>query len=98
MCGQCELDKVPVGGICCFEGSVNDNGECQDSCSPERPIIIHGVCGRCELNRVPIGGICCLEGQVNDNGECRDSCTPPLIEKDETGVCGNPWFMFILHP
>ena len=36
----CEFDRIFVGGICCLDGQVNDNGICQDTCSPARLYIL----------------------------------------------------------
>ena len=82
----CALDKVFVGGVCCYEGQVNDLGVCKDTCPPSRPSQIAGVCGRCSLPNVDVGGICCPEGQVNDLGECKEFCIPPRVNND--GSCG----------
>ena len=37
---SCETHKVSVGGICCLDGQVNDNGICRDTCSPARLYIL----------------------------------------------------------
>ena len=39
---KCRLHEVNVGGLCCFEGKLNDDGICQDICSSARPINIAG--------------------------------------------------------
>ena len=86
VCRKCTLNEVDVGGICCPEGQVNDNGVCKDTCPPIRPVQVAGVCGKCSLPNVDVGGICCPEGQVNDLGECKEFCIPPRVNND--GSCG----------
>ena len=88
VCNKCELNEIPVAGICCLEGQVNDMGICKDTCPPERPIQVAGVCGKCSLDNVDVGGICCLEGQVNVEGLCKDTC-PPERPLNLAGVCNS---------
>ena len=85
---------VNYDGVCCPEGHVNQNGNCQDDCD-EGYENINGNCARCAKNFKPLknfykpGTICCKEGFVNLNGECEDSCqsNPNYEEKDGVCVC-----------
>ena len=99
VCRQCALEEVLVGGVCCKENEVNDNGVCKDNCPATRPLNDNGVCKdncnpkiedggtcKCPNGQTLLNGICCPQGQVLDNGKCESSC--PQSKVNNNGICG----------
>ena len=82
------------GSICCEEGKVNQNGQCQEKCNEG----YENKGGTCEcaadFNRLDnfdnMGSICCKEGQVNQGGhkqggQCQEKCNPGW--DNNLGIC-----------
>ena len=82
------------GSICCEEGKVNQNGQCQEKCNEG----YENKGGTCEcaadFNRLDnfdnMGSICCKEGQVNQGGDkqggqCQEKCNPGW--DNNLGIC-----------
>lgn len=72
--------------LCCYEGAVNDNGQCREFCGPNKDLN-NGVC-ECQRNLIfiKLTGECCREGQVNLNGQCADECAENYIQMED-GTC-----------
>ena len=66
----CPPGKYNLDGLCCIEGSVNNNGKCEDSCPPGK-IEEANIC-KCPNDKVDLDGLCCDEGLVNNNGICEE--------------------------
>ena len=95
----CGGDKISLGGICCEENQVNDNGQCENECSDDRPVENAGVCG-CAAGLEDLGnGACCnlaktRKGTNGDKGKCaqqllRDESVKEFCQVDfnQAGIC-----------
>ena len=66
----CEGNLKSLGGLCCEANQVNDNGECAQECSDDRPVEKDGVCG-CAADLIDLGyGLCCSADKVDNKGQC----------------------------
>ena len=86
-------NQVDLDGLCCDEGQVNENGQCEDSCTPPK-VDDEGIC-KCPPGQNDLDGLCCDEGLVNNNGVCADSITRTVgasvtLEKEFTSTLSDP--------